>query len=240
MRAMVWIGVVSATCLFIPQSASAQDSRRLAVTGGYSLVRDHDIDETLIEGTWPDPIVQSDFTQRGLGVIKRLSRYGTQMQERKLTVAEVKERLVTYHEPYHQELARILAGMRARSAGRSSSAFTACRRSARPRTPTPAGRAPTSTSATSTARRALPSCSISSPRPCGTAATRSAGTSRTTGRTDAPPFEPREPRRERVRRDQQAAFHRHQDVQKDRRLRGDPGVGRGADPARRRAFPRAA
>src|SRR5690242_18306857 len=113
-----------------------------------------DIDETLIEGTWPDPIVQSDFTQRGLGVIKRLSRYGTQMQERKLTVAEVKERLVTYHEPYHQELARILAGMRARSAGRSSSAFTACRRSARPRTPTPAGRAPTSTSATSTARRA--------------------------------------------------------------------------------------
>ena len=34
MRSMVWIGVVSATCLFIPQSASAQDSRRLAVTGG--------------------------------------------------------------------------------------------------------------------------------------------------------------------------------------------------------------
>ena len=48
MRAMVWIGVVSATCLFIPQSASAQDSRRLAVTGGYSVVRDNDIDETLI------------------------------------------------------------------------------------------------------------------------------------------------------------------------------------------------
>ena len=39
--------MVSATCLFIPQSASAQDSRRLAVTGGYSLVRDNDIDEIL-------------------------------------------------------------------------------------------------------------------------------------------------------------------------------------------------
>ena len=71
-----------------------------------------DIDESLIEGKWPGPIVQSDFTQRGLGLLKRLSRYGTQMQERKLTVAEVQERLALYHEPYHQELARILAGFR--------------------------------------------------------------------------------------------------------------------------------
>jgi N-formylglutamate deformylase len=73
-----------------------------------------DIDETLIEGKWPGPIVQSDFTQRGLGLLKRLSRYGTQMQERKLTVAEVQARLAIYHEPYHQELARILAAFRNR------------------------------------------------------------------------------------------------------------------------------
>lgn len=74
-----------------------------------------DVDETLIEGTWPGPITQSDFTQRGLGLIKRLSRYGTQMQERKLTVAELQDRLARYHEPYHQELARILAAMHAAS-----------------------------------------------------------------------------------------------------------------------------
>ena len=74
-----------------------------------------DVDESLIEGKWPGPIAQSDFTQRGLGLIKRLSRYGTQMQERKLTVAELQERLATYHEPYHQELARILAALRAAS-----------------------------------------------------------------------------------------------------------------------------
>jgi N-formylglutamate amidohydrolase len=73
-----------------------------------------DIDERLIEGKWPGPIVQSDFTQRGLGLLKRLSRYGTQMQERKLTVAEVQERLATYHEPYHQELAAILRDFRNR------------------------------------------------------------------------------------------------------------------------------
>jgi N-formylglutamate amidohydrolase len=73
-----------------------------------------DIDETLIEGKWPGPITQSDFTQRGLGLLKRLSRYGTQMQERKFTVEEVQQRLRAYHEPYHQELARILAAFRGR------------------------------------------------------------------------------------------------------------------------------
>jgi N-formylglutamate deformylase len=71
---------------------------------------DADIDESLIEGKWPGPIAQSDFTERGLGLIKRLSRYGTKMQERKLTVAEVRHRLDSYHEPYHQELSRILTG----------------------------------------------------------------------------------------------------------------------------------
>ena len=74
-----------------------------------------DVDEGLIEGKWPGPIALSDFTQRGLGLIKRFSRYGTEMQERKLTVAELEERLANYHEPYHRELGRILAGMRAAS-----------------------------------------------------------------------------------------------------------------------------
>jgi N-formylglutamate deformylase len=45
-----------------------------------------DIDERLIDGKWPGSIEQSDFTSRGLGLIKRLSRYGEEMQERKLTV----------------------------------------------------------------------------------------------------------------------------------------------------------
>jgi N-formylglutamate deformylase len=73
-----------------------------------------DIDEALIEGKWPGPIHQSDFTQRGLGLLKRLSRYGEPLQERKLTVEEVQERLCKYHEPYHLELARILASIKQR------------------------------------------------------------------------------------------------------------------------------
>lgn len=72
-----------------------------------------DIDETLIEGKWPGPITKSDFTERGLGLLKRLSRYGEPMQERKLTIEELKARLENFHEPYHQELARILKELHA-------------------------------------------------------------------------------------------------------------------------------
>ena len=72
-----------------------------------------DIDERMIDGTWPGPVEQSDFTERGLGLIKRLSRHGEDMQERKLTVEEVRACLDLYHEPYHRELARILATMKA-------------------------------------------------------------------------------------------------------------------------------
>jgi N-formylglutamate deformylase len=71
-----------------------------------------DIDETLIDGKWPGPIKQSDFTSRGLGLLKRLSRYGQPLQERKLTVEEVKQRLAIYHEPYHVELTRLLLEMK--------------------------------------------------------------------------------------------------------------------------------
>ncbi|PLC48636.1 hypothetical protein CR159_16750 [Pollutimonas subterranea] len=67
-----------------------------------------DIDPELIEGVWPGPIEASDFTQRGLGLFKRLSRYGEPFQERKLTIAEAQERLARFHEPYHKELARVI------------------------------------------------------------------------------------------------------------------------------------
>ncbi len=73
-----------------------------------------DVDESLIDGTWPGPINKSDFTSRGLGLLKRVSRYGEPMQERKLTVSEVQARLANYHEPYHRELGRILDEMRSR------------------------------------------------------------------------------------------------------------------------------
>lgn len=62
-----------------------------------------DIDADLIEGDWPVPL-QPTVSKRGLGLLKSKSRYGEPVHERKLTVAEVMERLENYHRPYFAEL----------------------------------------------------------------------------------------------------------------------------------------
>lgn len=62
-----------------------------------------DIDPELVEGEWPVPL-QPTVSKRGLGLLKSKSRYGEPVQERKLTYAEVEERLDNYHRPYHREL----------------------------------------------------------------------------------------------------------------------------------------
>jgi len=73
-----------------------------------------DIDASLIEGEWPVPLKATPFTERGLGLLKKVTRYGEPMHERKLTVAEVQERLQRFYEPYHAELAAIVSQARAR------------------------------------------------------------------------------------------------------------------------------
>lgn len=68
-----------------------------------------DIDPSLIEGEWPVPV---QFVSRsGLGLLKTVSRYGEPLQERKLTVAEVQQRLDRYFHPYHRELASVMDRM---------------------------------------------------------------------------------------------------------------------------------
>lgn len=62
-----------------------------------------DIDPDLIEGEFPVPL-QPTVSKRGLGLLKSKSRYGEPVHERKLTVAEVMERLDGYHRPYYAEL----------------------------------------------------------------------------------------------------------------------------------------
>jgi N-formylglutamate amidohydrolase len=66
-----------------------------------------DIDPDLVEGEWPVPL-QPTVSKRGLGLLKSKSRYGEPVQERKLTYAEVEERLNRYHRPYHRELRSII------------------------------------------------------------------------------------------------------------------------------------
>lgn len=74
----------------------------------------NDIDPSVLDGEWPVPLQQSGAGRRGLGLIKTTSRYANPVQERKLTVAEVTERIERYHEPYHRELSRVIREKRAR------------------------------------------------------------------------------------------------------------------------------
>ncbi len=70
--------------------------------------KEDDLDPAVIDGEWPTKLNPSPVAIRGLGLIKTKSRYGEPMQEKKLTVAEVKERFDNYYHPYHRELKRIV------------------------------------------------------------------------------------------------------------------------------------
>lgn len=67
-----------------------------------------DMDPDIVDGQWPKELKPTARTLEGLGLIKTKSRYGEPFQERRLTVAEIEERLVRYYRPYHAELKRIV------------------------------------------------------------------------------------------------------------------------------------
>lgn len=73
-----------------------------------------DLDPAAIDGVWPVPLQPHVRTLKGLGLIKTKSRYGEALQERKLTVAEVEERLAHYYRPFHREMKRIVDDLHAR------------------------------------------------------------------------------------------------------------------------------
>lgn len=67
-----------------------------------------DMDPAVVDGVWPTPLKPTARTLEGLGLIKTRSRYGEPFQERRLTVAEIGERLALYYRPYHAELKRLV------------------------------------------------------------------------------------------------------------------------------------
>jgi N-formylglutamate amidohydrolase len=73
-----------------------------------------DMDPALVDGTWPKLLEPTARTLEGLGLIKTRSRYGEPFQERRLTVAEIEERLERWYRPYHAELRRIVESLHAR------------------------------------------------------------------------------------------------------------------------------
>jgi N-formylglutamate deformylase len=61
-----------------------------------------DIDASLMDAPWPGPAIPSRKTQLGIGLIWRLLDTGEPIYARKLTVDEVKQRIVSYHQPYQR------------------------------------------------------------------------------------------------------------------------------------------
>ena len=67
-----------------------------------------DIDATLLEAPWPGPAVPGRKTQLGVGLIWRVLDSGDPIYSRKLTVDEVKRRIVQYHQPYQRAVKEAL------------------------------------------------------------------------------------------------------------------------------------
>ena len=58
-----------------------------------------DIDASLLDAAWPGPAIPSRKTQLGIGLIWRLLDTGKPVYDRRLSVDEVKQRIVRYHQP---------------------------------------------------------------------------------------------------------------------------------------------
>jgi len=67
-----------------------------------------DIDASLLEAPWPGPAIPSRKTELGIGLIWRVLDSGEPIYARKLSVDEVKRRIVAYHQPYQRAVKQAL------------------------------------------------------------------------------------------------------------------------------------
>lgn len=67
-----------------------------------------DLDLEIVDEAWPDPVAPTDYSRRGMGVVRRLALPGVPMYERPLPHVDVKRRLTTYYQPYRQALGRLI------------------------------------------------------------------------------------------------------------------------------------
>lgn len=75
--------------------------------------REDDIDETLLAEPWPTPLTPTDYTLRGMGLIRRNALPDVPMYSRKLSVAEVQGRIARYYRPYRRALGDAIEDVRA-------------------------------------------------------------------------------------------------------------------------------
>ncbi len=79
------------------------------------LNRDADeLDAGMIDGTPPLPPRQTERVAAGLGVLPRVAAHGLDIYRRRITAADVTERLATLHRPWHARISALLARAQAR------------------------------------------------------------------------------------------------------------------------------
>lgn len=64
----------------------------------------YDIDTDLLAEKWPGPLMPTSRSHAGIGLIRRLVKPGLPVYDRRLSVAEVQNRLDCYYHPYHAAL----------------------------------------------------------------------------------------------------------------------------------------
>lgn len=71
-----------------------------------------DIDPAMLDAPWPGPLVPSDKSARGFGLIRRLALPGVPMYHQTLPVSEVERRIQACYDPYHATLAELIDATR--------------------------------------------------------------------------------------------------------------------------------
>ncbi len=64
-----------------------------------------DLDPSMLNGVWPDPLVPSRKTELGVGLIWRIMPPDTPLYDRKLSLEEVRGRIERCWKPYHRAVA---------------------------------------------------------------------------------------------------------------------------------------
>jgi N-formylglutamate deformylase len=60
-----------------------------------------DIEQELLDSPWPGPLNPGEKTRLGMGLVRRLAKPEQPVYGRKLSLAEMRQRIERYYEPYH-------------------------------------------------------------------------------------------------------------------------------------------
>jgi N-formylglutamate amidohydrolase len=71
---------------------------------------EHEVDPAMLGEPWPHPILSSEKSEMGLGLVRRLIKGNVDIYDRHLSADEIRARIEGFHRPYVAELERLLDG----------------------------------------------------------------------------------------------------------------------------------